>query len=86
MYTIAVFMSIVLTLLLFIVGGIVGWILSLYPNSLNTQQPFIHPEFFDNNGNIIPDEIIAVRITPKLNIEEDYYDTDDSSEETEDCS
>ena len=86
MYTIAVFMSIVLTLLLFIVGGIVGWIVTLYLNSLGTQQPFLHPEFFDSNGNIIPDEIIALRITPKLNIEEDYYDTDDSSEEAEDYS
>lgn len=82
MYTIAIFISIVLTLLLFVVGGIVGWIASLY---LNNQQesPFIHPEFLDSSGNILPDEIIALRFTPKLDIEEDYYDTDSDEDEAE---
>lgn len=82
MYTIAIFISIVLTLLLFVVGGIVGWIASLY---LNNQQEssFIHPEFLDSSGNILPDEIIALRFTPKLDIEEDYYDTDSDEDEAE---
>lgn len=86
MYILALFFAIVLTLLLFIVGGIVGWIASLYLNVPEEEEetPFIHPEFMDANGNIIPDEIVALRITPKLNIDEDYYDTDDSSEEAED--
>jgi heme/copper-type cytochrome/quinol oxidase subunit 2 len=83
MYTIAIFISVVLTLLLFVVGGIVGWIFSFYANN-REESPFIHPEFLDSSGNILPDEIIAVRFTPKLNIEEDYYDTDDSNEEAED--
>ena len=83
MYELAVFISIVLTLLLFVVGGIVGWIVSLYLNKEDVPQPFIHPEFMDASGNILPDEILALRFTPKLDIEEDYYDTD-SSEEAED--
>ena len=85
MYTFALFSSIVLTLLLFIVGGIVGWIASFYLNQPTQTEPFIHPEFLDEQGNIVPDEIIALRITPKLNIDEDYYDDDaDSIEEAED--
>lgn len=85
MYTFALFSSIVLTLLLFIVGGIVGWIASFYLNHPTQTEPFIHPEFLDEQGNIVPDEIIALRITPKLNIDEDYYDDDaDSIEEAED--
>jgi hypothetical protein len=82
MYAIAVFISVILTLLLFVVGGIVGWIASLYLNNQETT-PFIHPEFLDSSGNILPDEIIALRFTPKLDIEEDYYDFD-TSEEAED--
>ena len=82
MYAIAIFISVILTLLLFVVGGIVGWIASFYLNN-QEEPPFIHPEFLDSSGNILPDEIIALRFTPKLDIEEDYYDTD-CSEEAED--
>lgn len=83
MYGLAIFVSITLTLLLFVVGGIVGWIVSLYLNN-NTEDetPFVHPEFLDSEGNIIPDEIIALRFTPKLDIDEDYdinYETEDYS-------
>jgi hypothetical protein len=82
MYELAIFISVVLTLLLFVVGGIVGWIISFYLNDPQ-EAPFIHPEFLDSSGNILPDEIIALRFTPKLDIHEDYYDTD-CSEEAED--
>ena len=82
MYGLAIFVSITLTLLLFVVGGIVGWIVSLYLNNTPQEAPFVHPEFLDSEGNIIPDEIIALRFTPKLDIEEDYdidYETEDYS-------
>lgn len=88
MYTVAIFISILLALLLFIVGGIVGWIASSYVEAQldgTENQPLIHPEFMDSSGNILPDKIIALRFTPKMNIEEDYYDTDDDNEETEDA-
>ena len=55
MLTIAVMM----TLLFFVVGGIVGWIANR--TFLENQPINMHPEFFDNEGNIIPDEILAVR-------------------------
>jgi hypothetical protein len=83
MYGMTIYISIVLTLLLFVVGGIVGWIISLYVNKEEDTRPFIRPEFMDASGNILPDEILALRFTPKLDIEEDYYDTD-SNEEAED--
>ena len=51
--------SIMMTLLFFVVGGIVGWI--AYRSFLENQPINLHPEFFDNDGNIIPDEVIAVR-------------------------
>lgn len=82
MYGMTIYISIVLTLLLFVVGGIVGWIISLYVNKEEDTRPFIHPEFMDASGNILPDEILALRFIPKLDIE-DYYDTD-SNEEAED--
>jgi heme/copper-type cytochrome/quinol oxidase subunit 2 len=84
MYSIAIFISVVLVLLLFVVGAIVGWIASFYMNNKESEQPFIHPEFLDSSGNILPDEIIALRFTPKLDIHEDYYDESDYGKEAED--
>jgi hypothetical protein len=65
-------MTIMMTLLFFVVGGIVGWIANR--TFLENQPINMHPEFFDNDGNIIPDEILAVRF------ENDY----DSFEEDDD--
>ena len=65
-------MAVMMTLLFFVVGGIVGWIANR--TFLENQPINMHPEFFDNDGNIIPDEILAVRF------ENDY----DSFEEDDD--
>ena len=65
-------MAVMMTLLFFVVGGIVGWIANR--TFLENQPINMHPEFFDNEGNIIPDEILAVRF------ENDY----DSLEEDDD--
>ena len=64
--------SVMMTLLFFIVGGIVGWIANR--TYLEHQPINMHPEFFDEDGNIIPDEILAVRF-------ENDYDTEDYDDE-----
>lgn len=65
-------MSVMMTLLFFLVGGIVGWIANR--TYLEHQPINMHPEFFDEDGNIIPDEILAVRF--ENDYEEDYDDED----------
>lgn len=65
-------MSVMMTLLFFLVGGIVGWIANR--THLENQPINMHPEFFDENGNIIPDEILAVRF--ENDYDEDYDDED----------
>ncbi len=66
--------SVFFTLLFFLVGGIIGWVYR--ENTLNTFAGFndMHPEMFDQHGNLLPDEILAVRF------ENDY---DDYEEETD---
>jgi hypothetical protein len=66
-------MSVMMTLLFFLVGGIVGWIANR--TYLEHQPINMHPEFFDQDGNIIPDEILAVRFEND-NDTEDYDDED----------
>ena len=57
------------------IGLIGGWIFKQYQVERIYGIRNIHPEFFDNNGNIIPDEVLAVRF------EEGFFDNDDD----EDC-
>lgn len=57
--------------LFLIVGGILGW---LTMQQSYYRQVYTHPELFDENGNIIPDEILAVRF-------ENYDDSNEDEEE-----
>ena len=57
-----------ISFLLFLVGSVVGWIARDY--MMNYQEiPRPHPEMFDINGNLVPDEIVAFRFE---NYDEDY--------------
>ena len=62
-----------LTILFLIVGAIGGWVAREY--FMNYQDVKVHPEMFDSNGNLVPDEIVAFRF-------ENNYDND--SEEDDD--
>jgi hypothetical protein len=68
--------SVMFTLLFFMVGSIIGWL--TYRHLLETRPPYLHPEFFDENGQIIPDEVVAVRF------EEGYFDDDDDEDDEDD--
>ena len=60
------------SIIFFFVGGVVGWLAK--EHFYNTQPVYTHPEMFDENGNIIPDEILAVRF------EHDYDDEEISDD------
>ncbi len=44
------------------VGFLVGYILRTYIQDNNHQAYTYHPEMFDENGQLVPDEIISFRI------------------------
>ena len=56
-----------LTVLFLIVGAIGGWVAREY--FMNYHDIKVHPEMFDVNGNLVPDEIVAFRF-------ENNYDND----------
>ncbi len=61
------------SLLFFFVGLLGGWIARDY--MMNYREiPRPHPEMFDINGNLVPDEVIAFNF-------ENYHDDNESSEE-----
>jgi hypothetical protein len=57
--------SSLITIMFFLVGIIGGWNLREY--LLNYQDtPRLHPEFFDEHGNVVPDEVVSVRFEEGL--------------------
>ena len=65
-----------LTILFFVVGVLFGWVAREY--MMNYREiPRPHPEMFDSQGNLIPDEVIAFNF-------ENYYDNNDDSAEEDD--
>ena len=63
-----------MTVLFMIVGVIGGWVAREYIMNYH-DAPRLHPEFFDDNGNVIPDEVLAVRF------EEGFFDDEVEEEE-----
>jgi hypothetical protein len=59
------------SLMFLMIGGIIGWLWKEHLIYSSPQQVFVHPEMFDNNGNLIPDEILAVRFENDYGYEED---------------
>jgi hypothetical protein len=64
----------ILSFLFLLVGGVIGWLTKSYLYENQVRQFYTHPEMFDENGNLFPDEIIAVRF------ETDYDDNDDDED------
>jgi hypothetical protein len=69
MLAIALVFSVLFFVMSLIVGGLVGWTAKQY---LANREPFTyHPEMFDDNGNVVPDELIAFRFENAEHLEEE---------------
>ena len=64
----------VVTFLAILVGGMIGWLARQHSYDTTPQTVFAHPEMFDENGQLIPDEIVALR----------FENDNDTSEEEDD--
>ena len=64
----------VVSFLAFLVGGMIGWLARQHSYEA-AYVAYTHPEMFDEHGNVVPDEIVAVRF------ENNYDNTDDDTEE-----
>ena len=57
-----------------LVGGMIGWMARQHSYETTPQTVYSHPEMFDSNGNVLPDEIVALRI-------ENHYDINDEEDD-----
>ena len=64
----------IVSFLALLVGGMIGWMARQHSYEPTPQIVYTHPEMFDENGQLVPDEIVAVRF-------ENYDNTDDDTEE-----
>ncbi len=62
----------VVSALALLVGGMIGWMARQHSYETTPQVIYTHPEMFDANGQLVPDEILALRIeTHDSDTEED---------------
>ena len=61
MLAVTLTLSSIISILFLIVGGVVGYLLKEYVYQRNSTYIPTHPEMFDENGQLIADDILAVR-------------------------
>ena len=66
----------VVSFLALLVGGMIGWMARQHSYETTPQIVYTHPEMFDENGNLVPDEILALRIETNHDTSEDNEDED----------
>ena len=62
------------SILAILVGGMIGWMARQHSYETTPQVVYTHPEMFDANGQLVPDEILA------LIFETHDIDTDDEDD------
>jgi hypothetical protein len=63
----------VVSILALLVGGMIGWMARQHSYETTPQVVYTHPEMFDANGQLVPDEILALRI--------ETHDTDEENDD-----
>ena len=64
----------VMSALALLVGGMIGWMARQHSYETTPQVVYTHPEMFDANGQLVPDEILALRIETHDNTDEEIDD------------
>ena len=53
--------SVLFSLMFLVIGSVIGWLAKDYVINRDSKFVPMHPEMFDENGNIIADEIYSLR-------------------------
>ena len=70
---IILYMILPVSLLFLLIGLVIGWVSREYMMNYR-EVPRPHPEMFDVNGNLVPDEIVAFNF-------ENYHDSENTDDE-----
>ncbi len=61
MLAVTLTLSTIISFMFLLVGGVIGYLVKEYVVERNSTYIPMHPEMFDENGNVIPDDVLAVR-------------------------
>ena len=61
MLAITLTFSALFSVMFLVLGSVVGWMAKEYVTQRDSKFSPTHPEMFDENGQVIPDQIYAVR-------------------------
>ena len=64
----------VVSFLALLVGGMIGWMARQHSYETTPQVVYTHPEMFDANGQLVPEEILALRIETHDNPDDEEDD------------
>ena len=59
------------SIMFLVLGSVVGWVAKDYVIQRDSKFIPTHPEMFDENGQIIPDTVFAVRFDNDLDVDPD---------------
>ena len=78
MLTIALVLGSFMILMFLLMGGVIGYLLCGYLATAQMSQAMVpdHPEFFDEDGNIINEELITIRFGNSYDQMIDWDDDD----------
>jgi len=71
MLAITLTFSALFSIMFLVLGSVVGWIAKDYVIQRDSKFIPTHPEMFDENGQIIPDTVFAVRFDNDLDVDPD---------------
>jgi hypothetical protein len=80
MLAVTLTISTLVSIMFLFIGVILGWLAKEHVIKTTPHHPDtlnLHPEFFDEDGNVIPDQIFALRFENA----EDYYDNNNDDED-----
>lgn len=70
--TVILYFTTLFVLTFFSLGSILGWFVREYLNEGSGYKKYLHPEFFDRNGNFIDNELLTLHIED----DDEMYDED----------
>jgi len=71
MLAVSIALGLVVVLNFLLIGGVIGYLTYGYLAAQASALPS-HPEFYDEEGNVLPDEILAIRFENSYGQQEDW--------------
>ena len=75
MLTLAIVFGVIILQMFLLLGGVVGYLVYGYLSTQASALPS-HPEFYDAEGNVIPDDILAIRFENSYDTMEEWDEED----------